>query len=220
VERQSLGAERREQKFANKDLLPLVHDVARIRSARWNLRGGLLMRSRALVNYAVTLLIALGSCGLLGPCAWAQSLCDVLPASAVKATLGLAGDLSAKPNTEGGNGCDYKGAAVGPTTVIADSSDDGGMVRMIFDQRMKMLGSGGQAISGVGDAAYYEEKRNQQIPRFPGQEFTQQSLVFRAKGKIVSFIVMTPGNGLSKPAILALGGLAISKPINTLKDPS
>jgi hypothetical protein len=44
--------------------------------------------------------------------------------------------------------------------------------------------------------------------------------VFRAKGKIVSFIVMTPGNGLPKSAILSLGALAISKPINTLKDPS
>jgi hypothetical protein len=178
------------------------------------------MRLRSLLSYTVTLLFALAGCGELAICAQAQSLCDLLPAPAVKATLGLTGDLSAKPNTEGGNGCDYKGAAVGPTTVIADSSDDGGMVKMIFDQRMKMLGSGGQAVSGVGDAAYYEERDNQQIPRFPGQEFTQQSLVFRAKGKILSFIVMTPGNGLPKSAILSLGALAISKPINTLKDPS
>jgi len=178
------------------------------------------MLRRSLLSYTVTLLFVLGGCVLLAPCMRAQSLCDVLPASAVKSTLGLTGDLSSKPNTEGGNGCDYKGAAIGPTTVIADSSDDAGIFRTIFDQRMKMLRPGEQAISGVGDAAYYAERDSQQIPRFPGQEFTQQSLVFRAKGKIVSFIVMTPGNGLPKSAILSLGALAISKPINTLKDPS
>jgi hypothetical protein len=86
------------------------------------------MRLRSLLSYTVTLLFALEGCGELAICAQAQSLCDLLPAPAVKATLGLTGDLSAKPNTEGGNGCDYKGAAVGPTTVIADSSDDAGMV--------------------------------------------------------------------------------------------
>jgi hypothetical protein len=178
------------------------------------------MWTRRFLRYAVTLLLALAGCELLANCAQAQSLCDLLPATVMKSALGLTGDLSAKPNTEGGNGCDYKSAAVGPTTVIADSSDDAGIIRTIFDQRMKMLVPGGQAISGVGDVAYYEEKKNQQIPKFPGQNFTQQSLVFRAKGKIVSFIVMTPGDGVLKSALLALGALAISKPINTLKDPS
>ncbi len=56
----------------------------------------------------------------------AQSLCDLMPAAQVQSTLGLTTPLTATPNTEGGNGCDYKDAAAGPVIVMADSSDDSG----------------------------------------------------------------------------------------------
>jgi hypothetical protein len=43
----------------------------------------------------------------------------------------------AKPNTEGGNGCDYMLDGTVSTTVIADASDDTGIVGMIFTKRVK-----------------------------------------------------------------------------------
>jgi hypothetical protein len=152
--------------------------------------------------------------------AQAQSLCDLMPAAAVKSALGLNGNLTAKPNTQGGNGCDYKLDGAIATTVIADSSDAAGMVGTIFDQRLKQLGFGAQLVPGLGDAAFYVVKPNQNLPTDHTQSYTQQSLVFRAKGKIVSFIVMTPGAGVPKAALLSLGTLTIAKPINTLKDPT
>jgi len=45
-------------------------------------------------------------------------------------------------------------------------------------------------------------------------------IVFRAKGKIVNFILMIPGDGVPKALMLALATYTISKPINTLKDPT
>jgi hypothetical protein len=149
----------------------------------------------------------------------AQSLCDLVSAAIVQSTLGISVPLNATPNTQGGNGCDYKGAATGPTTVIADTVSDSGMYRTIFDQRLHTLGPTQQLVSGIGDAAYYDLKQDQQIPKYPGVNFTQQSIVFRAKGKIVNFILMVAGNGVPKASMLALATYTISRPINTLKDP-
>jgi hypothetical protein len=162
-------------------------------------------------------LIAIGT--LLTAAAHAQSLCDLVPAADVKSALGLNGNLSATPNTQGGNGCDYKLEGAIPTTVVADSADASGMVGTIFDQRLKQLGFGAQLVPSLGDAAYYVAKPDQNLLTDHTQSYTQQSLVFRGKGKIVSFMVMTPGAGLPKAALLSLGTLIISKPINTLKDP-
>jgi hypothetical protein len=152
--------------------------------------------------------------------AHAQGLCDLLPATAVKSALGLSGNLTAKPNTRGGNGCDYKLDGAIPTTVIADPSDASGMVGTIFDQRLKQPGFGAQLVPGLGDAAFYVVEPDQNLLTDQTQSYTQQSLVFRAKGKVISFIVMTPGAGVAKAALLSLGTLTISKPINTLKDPT
>jgi hypothetical protein len=142
----------------------------------------------------------------------------VLPAETVKSTLGLIGNLTAKPNTEGGNGCDYKLDGAVSTTVIADASDDTGIVGMMFTKRVKDPGVGGQAVAGVGDTAYYMYQGGQNIPKDMTQSYTRQSLVLRAKGKIVSFIITTPQKGLPKDAVLALGKLTAAKAIDTLKE--
>ena len=162
----------------------------------------------------MTFVVALASCGWFAASARAQSFCDLLPASAVQQALGISGNLKATPNTEGGNGCDYKLDANGPTTVMADSTDDSGIYTTIFNQRLSTMKADAR-VSGIGDAAYYDQRNNQQIPSMPNKNFTQQSLVFRGKGKIVSFIVMLQGSGVPKAAILSLGALALSKPINT-----
>jgi hypothetical protein len=120
----------------------------------------------------------------------------------------------------GGNGCDYKGTSTGPLTLTADTISDAGLYKTIFDQRLHSLGPTKQLVSGVGDAAYYDFKQHQEIPKYPGVNFTQQSIVFRAKGKIVNFILMIPGDGVPKALMLALATYTISKPINTLKDPT
>ena len=52
------------------------------------------------------------------------------------------------------------------------------------------------------------------LPRGDGQ------IVFRAKGKIVNLILMIPGDGIPKALMLALATYTISKPINSLKDPT
>jgi hypothetical protein len=150
----------------------------------------------------------------------AQSFCDLLPAATVKAALGLTGNLTAKPDTDGGNGCDYTLDTPGPTTVIADSSDYKGIIKTMFDQRMATLKGTMTKLPGLGDAAYYDFKDHQQIPRFQGTNFTQQSIVFVAKGKLITYIIMTAGPGLPKSAVVSLGTLTISKPIDTLKDPN
>jgi hypothetical protein len=149
----------------------------------------------------------------------AQSLCDLVPPATVKSTLGITVSLTATPNTEGGNGCDYKGASTGPITIRADALSDTGIYKTIFDQRLRKLGPSEQLVAGIGDAAYYDLKQDQQIPKYQGVNFTQQAIVFRAKGKIVNFILMIPGDGVPKASMLALANFAISKPIDTLKDP-
>jgi hypothetical protein len=151
--------------------------------------------------------------------ATAQSFCDLLPAAVVQSTLGISTTLTATPNTEGGNGCDYKGAAVSPIIVMADTSDDTGTMTTMFTQHLGDPGPNGHRISGVGDAAYYLESHQQEIPRFPGVLFSKQVVVFRAKGKITSLVCTFQGNGVPKAAMLALANLTISRPINTLKNP-
>jgi hypothetical protein len=178
------------------------------------------MHPKPRLTYAVTCLFALMFCVLLPSCARAQSLCDLLPASAVKAALGITTELTATPNTGGGNGCDYKTPAAGPTAVTANTGDDSGFKRMMFDQLMKTSSPGKKAVSGLGDEAFYEERRDQQIPKYPGVRFTQQSVVFRAKGKLISLIVMLPGNGVPESSMMSFARLALSEPINTLKEPS
>jgi hypothetical protein len=150
----------------------------------------------------------------------AQSLCDLVPAAVVRSTLGISVTLTATPNSQGGNGCDYKGTSTGPITVRADTISDTGVYKTIFDQRLRSLGPTEQLVSGIGDAAYYDFRDNQQIPKYQDLNFTQQDIVFRAKGKIVNFSLMIPGKGVPKASMLALANYTISKPINTLKDPS
>jgi len=166
----------------------------------------------------LVLLIAVVRIGASIPAA-AQSLCGLVPAATVQSTLGITASLTATPNTEGGNGCDYKGASTGPITITADAISDTGIYKTIFDQRLHKLGPSERLVTGIGDAAYCDLKQHQQIPKYQGINFTQQSIVFRAKGKIVNFILMIPGDGVPKASMLALANFAISKPIDTLKDP-
>ncbi len=91
---------------------------------------------------------------------------------------------------------------------------------MIFDQRLHNLGPDDHLVSGIGDAAYYGLREQQQIVKYPNINFTQQAIVFRAKGKIVNFILLIPGNAVPKASMLALATYTNSKPINTLKDPN
>ncbi len=148
----------------------------------------------------------------------AQSFCDLVPASAVSAALGVP-NLSAKPNMTGGNGCDYRTKPGAPIAVRADSSDYTDIYKTIFDQRLTRLGPSDTLVQGVGDAGYYSFLDGQNVPSDLTQSYTKQSIVFRAKGKIVSFIIMLPGKGLPKTAVIALGQVTAGKPINTLKSP-
>jgi hypothetical protein len=150
----------------------------------------------------------------------AQSFCDLVPAATVKSTLGLAEKLAAKSKGEGSTGCLYKSNSPGPVTLVADTSDASGMRGTMFEQRLATLGPKTQLIQGLGEAAYYSQTDNEQMPKFPGVTYTQQLIVFRAKGKIVSLMVTTPGTGIPKEALEALATLAASKPIETLLDPS
>jgi hypothetical protein len=165
-------------------------------------------------------IFTLACVSLLAAPASAQGFCALLPADAVKSTLGITVKLVAKATSETGNNCHYRVPAPGPVTVIADSGDATGMVGTMFDQRLTTLGPDSQLLPGVGEAAYYSQRDNEQIAKFPGITFTQQSIVFRAKGKIISLIVTTAGTGLPKAAIQSLAALALSKPIDTLQDPS
>ncbi len=152
--------------------------------------------------------------------ATAETFCDLVPAAAVKTALGITVNLSAKPSDQVGTGCLYREDAPGPVTVIASSADASGMTGTMFTQRMSSLGHNAQVLSDIGEAAYYNEDDNQQYAKFPGITYTQQSIVFRAKGKIISLKVITAGNGVPKAALQSLATLALSKPIDTLLDPN
>ena len=177
-----------------------------------------LAKTRRTNAFAFT--FALTCTALLATPAIAQSFCDLVPAATVKSTLGLAEKLVAKPKSEGGTGCQYKSNVPGPLILIADTSDASGMRGTMFEQRLTSLGPNAQLIQGLGEAAYYSETDNEQIPKFPGVPYTQQSVVFRAKGKIISLVVTTPGSGIPKEALESLATLAASKPLDTLLDPS
>jgi hypothetical protein len=157
---------------------------------------------------------------LLATPAVAESFCDLVPAATVKTTLGITEKLVTKPKSEGSIGCHYKTNSAGPIVLIADASDASGMMGTMFEQRLASLGPKAQVIQGLGDAAYYSQIDNEQISKFPGVTYTQQSIVFRAKGKIISLILTTAGNGVPKEALQSLANLAASKPIENLLDPS
>jgi hypothetical protein len=149
----------------------------------------------------------------------AQSFCDLVPAPAVSTALGVP-NLTAKPNMTGGNGCDYRTKPGAPLAVRADSSDYADIYKTIFDQRLTQLSNGDVRVQGVGDAGYYSFQDLQNVPSDLTQSYTKQSIVFRAKGKIVSFIIFLPGKGVPKTAVVALGQMTAAKPINTLKSPN
>jgi hypothetical protein len=152
--------------------------------------------------------------------ATAETFCELVPAAAVKAALGITENLTAKPSDAAGTGCLYREDAPGPVTLIASSGNASGMMGTLFSQRMNSLSHNAQALPDVGEAAYYDETGNQQFAKFPGTTYTQQSIVFRAKGKIISLRVMTSGGGVTKTAVQSLATLTLSKPIETLEDPN
>jgi hypothetical protein len=149
----------------------------------------------------------------------AQTLCDLVPASVVQSTLGITTPLKATPNTDGGNGCDYKGTAAGPIWVKADDTDYTGIYKTIQDQQFTQLPYGSTLVAGLGDKAYYSENHDQQIPGYQ-LNYTKQALVFVGKGKIISFIFVLLDKGAPKTSVLALGKYALAKPIETLKMPN
>jgi len=148
----------------------------------------------------------------------AQSLCDLVPASVVQSTLGITTPLKATPDTEGGNGCDYKGMAAGPIWIKADDTDYSGIYKTIQDQQFTQLPYGSTLVPGLGDKAYYSENHDQNIAGYQ-LNYTKQALVFVAKGKIISFIFVLLDKGAPKANVLALGKYALAKPIETLKMP-
>ena len=146
----------------------------------------------------------------------AQSLCDLVPAAAVQSTLGITTPLKATPNTDGGNGCDYKGMAAGPIWIKADDTDYTGIYKTIQDQQFTQLPYGSTLVTGIGDKAYYSENHGQNIAGYQ-LNYTKQALVFVAKGKIISFIFVLLNQGAPKANVLALGKYTLAKPIETLK---
>jgi len=132
--------------------------------------------------------------------AMAASVCDAVPASAVIGALGLPGQLI--PNVAG-SGCDYnmgEGAKVS-VSVHMDADADG--IKTMFDAGLKSHDSSYTKIAGVGDAATLRsEKMN---------NFILESLVFRAKGKIVSLDIASYVGLLPNSAIVKLGALFASK---------
>lgn len=169
---------------------------------------------------ATTVSFAILVTALLATPAIAENFCDLVPAATVKTTLGLTDKLSAKAKSGDSAGCEYKSSTPGPFVVVADAADESGMRGTMFEQRIASPGPYAQLIQGLGDAAYYSELSNEQIAKFPGVTYTQQTIVFRAKGKIISLLVTTPGGGIPKEALQALATLAASKAIETLVDSS
>jgi hypothetical protein len=170
-------------------------------------------------NVRISLLVVAMSGALLGAgSVTAQSFCDLVPAAAVKSALGITANLAAKPNMQGGNGCDYAAGGDGPAAVVADASDYTSVIKAVADARFAgPLLVGEELASGVGEVARYTRK----VADIRAVRYIQQGLFFRAKGKYVNFTVTTLGSsGLPKAAILALGTYIVAQPINTLKDPS
>lgn len=177
------------------------------------------MKSFLRQSFVLNLVFGSIWCAMAASAASAQTLCDLLPASAVQAALGIKDTLTAKVNTDGGQGCDYSTSAPGPLLAMLDVGDDKGVVKMVFDQRLKNLGPSDQRVPNLGDVAIYRPRLREQLPKYLPLIFTQQNLAIRAKGKYISLIIWLPGDGAPKATILALGSLLLSKPIEKLKDP-
>jgi hypothetical protein len=162
-------------------------------------------------NLKMSLVVLAASGALWSVPASAQSFCDLVPASEVKAALGITGNLMGKPTREGGNGCAYStGEANVPNVVDANSSDYAGIIKTVADTRFASPGPNEERVSGLGEAAIYTSNTYSH----------RQSIFFRAKGKYVNLYVSAGGtNGVPKAAIISLATLVVSKPINTLKDP-
>jgi hypothetical protein len=165
-------------------------------------------------------LFMLACTALLTTPAVAQNFCDLVPAAAVKSNLGITTKLEAKPNIEGGNGCHYIESNKAPITLVANTSDAAGMSGEMFEHRLTSLGPNAELIQGLGEAAYYSQQDNEQLPKFPGVTFTQQRIVFRAKGRIVSLLLTTAGSGIPKEALQSLANLVASKALDSLVDPT
>jgi hypothetical protein len=148
----------------------------------------------------------------------AQSLCDLVPASVVQSTLGIATPLTAKPNPEAGNGCDYRGMARRAIWITANETDYSGIYKTVQDQLFTQLAYGSQPVPGLGDKAYYAERHGRQVA---GRDFyyTKQTLIFVAKGKVISFVFLLLNEGAPKANVLALGKYVLDQPIETLKVP-
>lgn len=149
----------------------------------------------------------------------AQSLCDLIPASKVKALLHLNDTLIAAPNTEWGNGCDYSTPHANQPIVEAETTDDTGMDSLALTNHVSSLNDDDQRVSRIGEVAIYTDDDHEQDPSAPTVYYTRQSLIFRTDEKIVDFVVMYPGNGLTEVAVLSLGKFAASEPLDSLKDP-
>ena len=166
------------------------------------------------MNFSVNvgMVIFAASWGLVGARAQAVSFCDLVPASAVASTLGITVVLVAKPDADDPNRCDYKGQGNSPSVdVVALSTLDAGFTKTLADSRFANMSSsaGEERVSGIGDAAIYWNRVNLQL-----------GMLIRTKGKYVTFTVSTyNAKGLPKDAILSLGRLIVSKPLDTLKYP-
>jgi hypothetical protein len=170
------------------------------------------------MRFEFKLVFAIAASAVFAIPASALSLCDLVPASVVQSTLGITTPLTATPNTDGGNGCDYKGKAAGPIWIKADDTDYTGIYKTIEDQQFTQLPYGSKLVPGLGDKAYYSENHDQNIAGYQ-LTYTKQALVFVAKGKIISFIFMLLDKGAPKESVLALGRYTLAKPIETLKMP-
>ncbi len=152
--------------------------------------------------------------------AQAEGLCDLVPATTVKALLGISETLVASPDTEWGNGCDYMIPHTGLPIVEAIASDDTGMDSIALTNHVAALNDDDQIVTGIGDAAIYTDDGNAQNPSTPTVSYTRQSLIFREQNKIVDFVVMTTHNPPPEAAILSLGKFISLEPVGHLKDPS
>jgi hypothetical protein len=166
------------------------------------------------------LMAVLLAAGLLVPAiAAAQSLCDLMPASKVKALLDLNATLLAVPDTEWGNGCDYNIPHDSEPFVQADTSDDRGMDSLELTNHDSSLNDDDHRVSGIGELAIYTDDDHAQDPATPTVYYTRQSLIFRADEKIVDFVIMSSGKGPTEAEVLSLGKFAASEPLDSLKDP-
>jgi hypothetical protein len=168
--------------------------------------------------HKIVFALGLATAGWFSLPAEAQSLCDLLPAATVKATLNLNTSLLASPDMDWGNGCDYTALQGKQPVVSADSSDDTGMDSIALTNHVAAPNSDDQLVSGIGKAAIYTDDPHEPDPAMPNIYVTRQSLIFRTEDKIVDFVVMTSSNSPTETAILALGKLAASESIDELKD--